>query len=76
VRRPLDCLEQIADVVEAQARAERADVPRLDPEGRLDAQVPPLLRKAEPQALVDDFLEGLAGRLATSSSRLKVVRTS
>ena len=58
--RPLDRLQQIADVVEAQARTERAQVPRGDPEGRLHAPILPLLRKSESQALVDNFLERLA----------------
>ena len=58
--RPLDRLEQIADVVEAQARAERAHIARVDPEGRLHVPILPLLRKSESQALVDNFLERLA----------------
>ena len=61
MQRPLDGLEQIADVVEAQAGSERAEVARPNLEWRLCAALTAASRQSEPQALVDDLLERLAG---------------
>ena len=61
MQRPLGGFEQVADVVEAQAGPERPEVARPDLEGRLRAANPMAIREREPQVLVDDFPEGLAG---------------
>ena len=61
MHRPLGRLEQVADVVQAEAGPERAEVARADLERRLRVPIPAAVREREPQALVDDFLERLAG---------------
>jgi len=54
-----DLLEQLADVVEARARAECAHIARLDAK-RLSGDDGLSCVQAEPEIVVDDVLEGSA----------------